>query len=204
MDISPPAPTSPSLSPQEHRPLISNSSLNNNNISDNEQHSVTINDSNSIQHNGLISWAKRRIVNPLIVILKSGATSEGISLSLACGIMGGLFPIPATTTIACIALTWLLKLNFAAVQITNLLMTPANIATFLWFIKIGETIFNAQPNNISLQAIQSDPLASIAKFGWSLTYGVIAWLFISPFGIFIFYNALKPIINKAMQTVKFS
>jgi len=47
------------------------------------------------------SWAQRRIVTPLMAILKSGATPEGLALSLAFGFTGGVFPVPALTTLVC-------------------------------------------------------------------------------------------------------
>jgi len=68
------------------------------------------------------SWAQRRViapfqrrvVQPAMAILKSGATAEGIALSLAFGLTGGMFPVPATTTLICVAFVFIFKLNLAA------------------------------------------------------------------------------------------
>lgn len=72
------------------------------------------------------SWAQRRViapfqrrvVQPAMAILKSGATAEGIALSLAFGLTGGMFPVPATTTLICVAFVFIFKLNLAAGRFT--------------------------------------------------------------------------------------
>lgn len=116
-----------------------------------------------------------RVVTPMVNILKSGATPEGIALSLAFGFTGGLFPVPATTTVMCVIFVFLFKLNIGAVQIANLLMTPVNLATFITFIRYGEALFGAPPVELSTDAFKSDPIAALGQFWVSLCYGIVAW-----------------------------
>ena len=147
------------------------------------------------------SFFRRRIILPLFEVLKSGATPEGIALSLAFGLTGGVFPVPTVTTLACIVLAWLFRLNFPAVQITNLLMTPVNLATFIPFIRGGEWLFGVESAELSLSLFQSDPLAAMGVFWKSLVMGMLAWLVFLPFGTAALYLTLRPIVQRLIVFV---
>ena len=150
------------------------------------------------------SWFRRRILIPFFEVLKSGATPEGIALSLAFGLTGGVFPVPAVTTVACIVLAYLFSLNFPAVQITNLLMTPVNLATFIPFIRVGEWLCRAEAVELSLALFQVDPLSAIRLFWLSLVRGVLAWLVFLPLATAALYVLLKPVIRRLMANMKFT
>jgi uncharacterized protein (DUF2062 family) len=144
------------------------------------------------------SWFRRRLILPLFEVLKSGATPEGIALSLAFGFTGGVFPVPTVTTLACIVLAWLFRLNFPAVQITNLLMTPLNLATFIPFIRGGEWLFGVERVELSLAFFRSEPLAAIGVFWKSLLIGCLCWLVFLPCATALLYVVLKPIVRRLM------
>jgi len=148
------------------------------------------------------SWFRRKIVLPLFEVLKSGATPEGIALSLSCGVTGGMFPVPALTTLACIILSWVFSLNFPAVQLTNLIVTPLQLATLIPFIRAGEFMFGIDPVALSLNQISEDPVAAITTFWMSIVRGVCAWLVFLPPATFLLYFLLKPIIRRVMNSLK--
>ena len=152
------------------------------------------------------SWFRRRIIIPLFDILKSGATPEGIALSLAFGLTGGVFPIPAITTLACIVLAYVFSLNFPAVQLTNLLMTPVNLATFIPFIRCGEWLLGVDGVELSgvVGMLRSDPLGAVRVFWVSLVRGVLAWLAFLPVATWLAYVVLRPIIRRVMGNMKFT
>ena len=152
------------------------------------------------------SWFRRRIIIPLFDILKSGATPEGIALSLAFGLTGGVFPVPAITTVACIVLAYVFSLNFPAVQLTNLLMTPVNLATFIPFIRAGEWLLGVDGVELSgvVGMLRSDPLEAVRVFWVSLVRGVLAWLAFLPVATWLAYVILRPIIRRVMGNMKFT
>ena len=152
------------------------------------------------------SWFRRRIIIPLFDILKSGATPEGIALSLAFGLTGGVFPVPAITTVACIVLAYLFSLNFPAVQLTNLLMTPVNLATFIPFIRAGEWLLGVEGVELSgvVGMLRNDPLDAVRVFWLSLVRGVLAWLAFLPVATWLAYVVLRPIIRRVMGNMKFT
>lgn len=148
------------------------------------------------------SWFQRKVMIPLTNILKSGATPEGIALSLAFGLCAGVFPVPSITTVIAVAFAYIFSLNLAAVQITNLLMTPINLATFITFIRYGESLFGVDPVPLSLEPFQEDPISALATFWKALCYGVVAWIIFTPFATGLAYIALKPVIRRLMKSDK--
>ena len=184
--ISPPSSTSSSSSPTSSASLLPTSST------------------TPLPSSTSTSWFRRRIVLPLFDVLKSGATPSGIALSLAFGFTAGVFPVPTVTTLACVVLAWLFRLNFPAVQITNLLMTPLNLATFVPFIRGGEWLFGVERAELSLTLFQSDPLAAMAVFWKSLVMGILAWLVFLPFSTLALYLILRPIVSRVMAGMKFT
>lgn len=71
-----------------------------------------------------MEWAKSKIVDPLMDQLKSGVSPEKLALSLALGVVGGVFPVPGLTTLPCVLFTVLFSLNPVAPQVVNILVTP--------------------------------------------------------------------------------
>ena len=57
------------------------------------------------------NYINEKVVDPIVKVIKSGITVEQLSLSIACGICGGLFPVPAATTIICGILSYLFSLT---------------------------------------------------------------------------------------------
>ena len=66
----------------------------------------------------------RRIIAPIVALLTQGITPEKIALSLACGIVLGIFPVLGSTTILCAAAAVLFGLNLPAIQLVNSLDLP--------------------------------------------------------------------------------
>ena len=154
--------------------------------------------------NANASFVRRRFINPLMDVLKSGSSAEGIALSLSFGLTCGVFPVPTTTTLTCILCSYLFRLNFPAVQITNLLMTPINLATFVPFIRCGEAMFGVEQSELKLSMFQDDPLNAIRVFWLSLLRGIVAWLVFLPIATAVCYVVLKPIIQQLMTNMKFT
>lgn len=67
---------------------------------------------------------RRRIVNPLVDLLRQGITSEKIALSIALGITLGITPVIGSTSILCFLAAILLGLNAPAIQLVNYLVYP--------------------------------------------------------------------------------
>lgn len=73
----------------------------------------------------------RRLVQPVIALLSQGITPEKIALSLAIGIVLGVFPVLGSTTLLCAAAAMVFRLNLPAIQLVNYIVYPLQLALFV-------------------------------------------------------------------------
>jgi uncharacterized protein (DUF2062 family) len=88
------------------------------------------------------SFFQRRIVNPMLDLLRVGCSPRKLAWSLAAGIVIGINPLLGSTTLAALILAWVLRLNLVASQIGNHIVYPLQLLLFLFFIKIGDRLFH--------------------------------------------------------------
>ncbi|MGB0123393.1 MAG: DUF2062 domain-containing protein [Silvibacterium sp.] len=150
-------------------------------------------------------FLQRRIVDPLKLLLRQGITPQKVALSLACGVVCGLFPVPGATTLLCAAVALLFRLNLPAVQLVNYFIYPAQLALILPFIRAGEFILRTDRTKLSLPQM-------IALFGknhvqalhvlWRLAlHGIVAWLVFAPVAFVILYRIFLPMTVQLAKTL---
>lgn len=77
-------------------------------------------------------------------ILSLGAfTPEVLALSLAFGLVLGVFPMYGIPTLLCAGAAVVLRLNHPALQLVNLLSSPLQFALFMPFHRLGERLLPA-------------------------------------------------------------
>ena len=62
------------------------------------------------------SFSYRRLVRPILRLLRQGVTPEKIALSLALGAVLGVFPVLGSTTALCTLAAITLRLNLPAIS----------------------------------------------------------------------------------------
>ena len=150
-----------------------------------------------------MGWFQRRIINPILDLLKQGITPEKIALSIAVGVALGVFPVLGSTTALCAAAALLLRLNLPAIQIVNWLVYPLQILLLLPFIRMGEAIYRAPP----LPLNTSQLLALVRAGAWAATkqlwrsgiHAITAWMLIAPIGALLIYAILAPLLRRAQS-----
>ena len=145
----------------------------------------------------------RRLIRPILELLKQGATPEKIALSVALGITLGLFPALGWTTILCAIAAFALRLNLPAIQLVNYFMYPVQIALLLPFFRAGEKLFRAPHLPISapqiFTMIKSDLWGAIV-FLWATTWhAMVAWALLAPVAVAILYFALATLMRHAAR-----
>ena len=130
-------------------------------------------------------------------MLNSGISPETLALSFACGMAGGIFPIPGLTTFPVLFLVWVLKLQAAASMLINYCMTPANLATVIPFIRLGERLMQAEAVELDnlMAELSADVMAAGSKFGFSLVRGIVGWTVALPFIIGALYFPLLVVLR---------
>jgi uncharacterized protein (DUF2062 family) len=142
------------------------------------------------------AFLERRIIRPIMALLKQGVTPEKIALSLALGIVLGIFPVLGATTLLCSLAALLFKLNIPAIHMVNLVVYPLQLAFLLPFYRVGEWLFNAEHLPISVQEIMAlidkDVWGAIL-FLWDTTVRAIgAWFLVGSVLTLLLYTLLKP------------
>src|SRR6266849_7485271 len=95
----------------------------------------------------------RRLLRPILDLLRQGVTPEKMALSLALGGALGVFPALGCTTLLCTIVAIVLRLNLPAIQIVNYFVYPIQIALLLPFFRLGEKLFRATHLPVSVAQI---------------------------------------------------
>ena len=112
-----------------------------------------------VHHN----WLYRRVALPVFALLRMGASPEKLAWSIAAGLLIGINPVLGSTTILCLALAFVFRLNVAASQLGNHIVYPLQLILVIPFIRIASRIFHTAPMPLSanelLHAAREHPVA---------------------------------------------
>ena len=117
------------------------------------------------------NWAYRRIALPVLALLRRGASPQKLAWSLAAGILIGINPILGSTTILCLALAFIFRLNIAASQLTNHLAYPLQLILVIPFIRLGSRVFHTAPMPLDANNSSTPPAKPPSPSSVSSGYG---------------------------------
>jgi uncharacterized protein (DUF2062 family) len=145
----------------------------------------------------------RKLVRPILDLLRQGVTPEKIALSMALGAALGVFPALGWTTALCAIAAIVLRLNLPAIQIVNYLMYPAQIVLLVPFFRLGEKLFRAPHLAVSAPQIYGMIHASAwnaIKLLWTTTWhAMVAWGLIAPVFVGLMYVMLTPVLRRVLR-----
>jgi uncharacterized protein (DUF2062 family) len=149
---------------------------------------------------------QRKLVRPIVDLLKQGVTPEKLALSLALGVALGIFPAIASTTALCAIAALALRLNLPAIQIVNYFMYPAQIALLIPFFRLGEKLFRTPHQAISVPQIYALIHSSVwqaIKLLWTTTWhAMVAWCLIAPVLAALVYVLLLPVLRVSLRRMR--
>ena len=156
----------------------------------------------------MTEFLQKRLVQPILQLLTQGITPKKIALSLAFGIMLGVFPVLGTTSLLCLFAALVFRLNLAAVQLANFLVYPLWFALLIPFVRVGERLFGAPPLAMTgtqmLALAHANLLHSVALLWLTALRAAAAWLLVGPAGIIVLYLILVPVIRRLASLHVFS
>ncbi|KAF3340748.1 hypothetical protein FCM35_KLT09592 [Carex littledalei] len=90
----------------------------------------------------LVAWLHKKIVDPLLQILKKGAEPRQLAFSTAVGMALGVFPIFGVTVFLCAVAIAILRERCHAptIMLTNFVVTPLELSLVIPFLRLGESI----------------------------------------------------------------
>lgn len=131
----------------------------------------------------------RRIVLPVLALLRMGASPRRLAWSIAIGLLVGINPLLGSTTVLCLAVAFACRLNLAASQLANHAMYPFQVLLLLPFLRLSAWLFRSPPFLLEpkalLTAARSHPI-DLVRSAWvwewhaMVLWFVLALLLVAP------------------------
>jgi uncharacterized protein (DUF2062 family) len=148
-------------------------------------------------------FLQRRLVRPVIELLRQGVTPEKIALSIVCGVTLGIFPVLGSTTLLCAIAALAFRLNLPAIQLVNYFVYPLQVALLIPFFRLGEKLFGAPHLPLSVQQIYAMIHASMTgaiRTLWTTTWhAIVIWCLLAPVAATILYLVLAPVLRRVAR-----
>jgi uncharacterized protein (DUF2062 family) len=155
-----------------------------------------------IHHN----WVYRRVALPILALLRMGASPEKLAWSIAIGLLIGINPILGSTTVLCLVLAFVFRLNVAASQIGNHIVYPLQLILIIPFIHVGSRIFHTAPMSLSanelLHAAREHPLALSRQLWLWEWHAFLLWIIVAIVAIPLGELALTPILRRLLARIE--
>jgi hypothetical protein len=147
------------------------------------------------------NFLQRRVIKPLVKLLRQGITPEKLALSLALSAALGVIPAFGWSVWLCGLAGLAFGLNLPAMQAVNYFLYPAQVALLLPFFRLGEKLFRAPHLPLSVSQIVSMARANFwgaIQLLWNTTWhAVVVWALLAPFAVGLIYLVLLPIFRHA-------
>ena len=146
---------------------------------------------------------QKKIILPLVTLLKQGVEPSRLSLALTSGALIGVFPVLGIATIVCTGVAALYRLNLPAIQLASYLVFPMQIILFFPFLYIGEVLTGNSLDEISkaklLETFDMGFLTAIQELTQYFILASIGWAFsLAPLFV-ILYFVFKKLITLRLQ-----
>jgi uncharacterized protein (DUF2062 family) len=155
-----------------------------------------------IHHN----WIYRRVALPILALLRMGASPEKLAWSIAVGLLIGINPILGSTTVLCLALAFLLRLNVAASQLGNHIVYPLELILVIPFIRAASRAFHTAPMPLSanqlMHAAREHPLNLIRQLWLWEWHAFLLWALLAAIAIPAIAFTLTPVMRHLLQRVR--
>lgn len=151
----------------------------------------------------MVEFLRRRLVEPVLALLRQGLAPRELALCLALGTGIGLFPVLGVSTplLAVIALVG--RLNLAAIQLVNYLIYPLQLLLIIPFVRLGETLTGAAPQPLTIDAgleLMSQGIWHAVVTLWdAIVHATLGWALVGPVAIYVLYRLLEPVLRRASR-----
>jgi uncharacterized protein (DUF2062 family) len=155
-----------------------------------------------IHHN----WAYRRIALPVLALLRMGASPEKLAWSIAVGLLIGINPVLGSTTLFCLAIAFVLRLNIAASQLGNHIVYPLELILIIPFIHLGSRLFHTAPMPLSatelLRAAREHPLTLSRQLWLWEWHALVVWAIFALIAVPCAALLLTPLLRRLLRRVE--
>lgn len=149
------------------------------------------------------AFLRRRLIEPILDLLRQGVTPRKIALSLAFGLGIGIFPVLGVSTVLCTVIAIALRLNLPAIQLVNYLASPLQLALIIPFVRVGEHLMGLAPQPLSisegLRLMAIGVMHAVTVLWDAIVHAALGWIVIGPVLIFGLYRAFHPLLMRAAR-----
>ena len=154
----------------------------------------------------MTNWLHRKILEPLLALLRQGISPDRLALCVAIGVVVGNIPILGISTILCAVIALAFRLNLAAIQIVQAAMAPTQLVLIIPFVRLGEWISRAPPQAVSVdegRALLAQGVGRAIVVLWdAILHAGFAWIMVAPFAVLLFHKLLTPVFERAAVRIK--
>lgn len=148
----------------------------------------------------------RRAVLPLLALLRMGVSPRTLAWSIAVGVVIGINPLFGSTTILCLAVAIIFRLNIAASQLGNHIVYPLELLLFIPFLQAGRVMFKTAPvplePNAILQAARSHPIALVRHLWLWEWHALVVWAIVSAVALPSLALLLTLLLQRLMRQIQ--
>ncbi|SFQ52993.1 DUF2062 domain-containing protein [Hymenobacter arizonensis] len=150
------------------------------------------------------SWLRRRVLTPLLGLLRQGLSPSQLALTVALGVAIGAIPLMGAITTVATLVALRLRLNVAALQLISHLMTPLQLVLIIPLLRQGARLMgNTQENELTLANVRhlfaTDWRAALQLL-WRAEVGAMAiWLLAAIPVVAVLYVVLKPLFKRFIK-----
>jgi uncharacterized protein (DUF2062 family) len=153
--------------------------------------------------NRIAAFFRRRVVEPILDLLRQGVTPEKIAMSLAFGLGVGIFPVLGVSTVLCTVIAIGFRLNLPAIQLVNYLASPLQLALIIPFVRVGESLLGVSPQPLSIaegfRLMAIGVMHAITVLWDAIVHAALGWIVLGPAIIFVLYRVFRPVLIRAAR-----
>ena len=151
------------------------------------------------------SLFQRRVIDPVLHLLRTGCTPREMAWSLAVGFAIGINPLLGSTTLLSLAVAFVLRLNLVASQLITHLVYPLQLGLFFVFLRLGDHVFHTGPLPMTREqlfhAVRHHPIATtrvLWKWEW---HALVVWLLVTLVITPLLVAVLTPMLRRLLARI---
>lgn len=144
---------------------------------------------------GMGPWFHRKIVDPLLQILRRGAEPKQLAFSAALGISLGVFPICGVTVFLCAMAIAVLgsRCHAPTVMLANFIATPIELSLVVPFLRLGEVVSGGPHFPLTSDALNKVLTGQASReILYSILNALLGWLVAAPVILVVLHILLFP------------
>lgn len=146
------------------------------------------------------SFWRRRVVDPVIALLKQGITPDKLAQTCGAGFVCSMFPILGTTSVLNLIVGLRFRLNHPLMQTLNQILSPLHVIMIVFYVRLGEWIWQADDDPFTVREfVQSLRAASWSdifdQFGAALLHSMTAWAITAPLFFIAIYFPFRRVFH---------